>query len=221
MFFDALSMNIWLLMIGIYLIDRRLRCPKQNNLFQNPSIPIYDYSTTHIRCDDARQQLDIQLRVFTTKLVNNKLSKFDKSDYPLLTSNTAIGNQIYPSQLQKDSENQSAVIFHSFSLNWRSKNVFVSYTKFDQQPTICRRYFNFENTVVNQKCTGEKGYVNVTCYYDLLSDPPMKNINWTFVYDFSNKAAYYSPKWKERGGYYVDLRSFQTTTTSVSERLFL
>lgn len=214
--YEYLIINDW------DIFDRsKIRCPKQNNLFQNPLIPIYDYSTTYMRCNDNEQQLDIQLHAFTTKLVNNKLSKFDENEFSLLTSDTTIDNQIYSSRPERDSNNKSAAVLHSFSLNWRPNNIFVSYTKFNTQPTICRRLLNFQKTVVNRKCTDDLGYANVTCYNDLLADPPMKNINWTFVFELSNNAEYYSPNWKEQGGFYVDLRSFRTTTTSVSERLFL
>lgn len=203
------------------LFDRsKIRCQKQTDLFQNFDIPIIHYGAGFFTCDAERKQLTVDVHAYYENSKKKKLSKFDKKLIPFLSSKMTVDNRTYPSQHEKIPKNDSALVLHSITFNWTRNNTFNLEVNFDHQPTICRHLLNLERKVVNQRCSDNTGDIITTCFNNLLTELPLKNINWTFVLDLIKIGQSYSPNWEKQGGYYVDLRLFRSTTMSVSERLF-
>ena len=174
-----------------------------------------------MRCVQKTRTIDVQFRLWKAVPNNTPVPKLKKEDVSLLQTETIIDDQIVRWNPERVKDDKTLAIISSFELKWTHSNIFVSFTKFDKQPTICRRLMHFQQSVTNGKCTDDFGYANGTCFNDLLSEAPMQDVDWTFLSGFLINATHYSPNWEQNGGYYVNLQSLKTNAKAVSEKMFL
>lgn len=200
------------------LKSSNISCPNQATLFEKPSVPIYSYSRFYGHCNNVSKSFQIKFYAWNLELVNEKLQKFKDKTLKLLSSTINIDNHNYSCKAVKKDENSSVALVNDFELNWSYNNTFALYTTFNNQRTVCRIILTLTNMVNDTQCTNEVGEQSGVCYNDPLSETPMKNVNWTSLLSFLKNQTYSSPDWRDKGGYYVDLRLFKTTiTTSVSQ----
>ncbi|CAF1118144.1 unnamed protein product [Adineta steineri] len=84
---------------------------------------------------------------------------------------------------------------------------------------MCRIEMNISETVNNSKCvTGSAGKASIHCYYDPQSTSKLllTHVNWTQLDSFRADEFYYVSNWTAQGGYYINLRSLKTTSTSTT-----
>ncbi len=193
-----------------------ISCPNQATFFENPSIPIYNYSLFYAYCNDVSKNFNVKFYAWNLELANGKLPKFKDKTLKLLSSTINVENHNYLCEAVKMEENASVALVNDFVLNWSDNNTFILYLTFNQQPTVCRISLTLNQKVNVTQCTDELAQRSIICYNDPLSKSPMTNVNWTSVQSFLNNPAYYPPDWRDKGGYYIDLRSVKTTITSVS-----
>ncbi len=199
------------------LISSKISCPNQINIFEIETLRIYNYSDMTIECD-AENKRNIG-RFFVSKLEKKgKKPKLSKTNLPELSSTISIDNLNYSFQATMINDKDKALV-HNVSINWTSDMIHVLFSTFINQPLICRVVFYLNKTVKNEECTDEIGSRFMICYYEPLSKLPVQYVDWTQLSDFLNNEIYSPPNWKDKGGYYLDVRLLKTTTTLVSLKI--
>jgi hypothetical protein len=176
---------------------------------------VYNYTKTQSSCDSTTQQITSKFFVSRLSQKNAKMKKLIKKELSSLTSTININNRAYSFEAKK-SGNDEEVLIHTVALQWSSNMTYILYATFTEQPIICKIILYLRRMVEDKRCTDLFGSRTMSCYHDPLSESPVQNVNWTLLDDFLDTEIYSPSNWVDKGGFYIDVRSIKTATTSVS-----
>lgn len=207
----------YLVIIDWYsFISSNISCPNQPALLNNFT-RIFSYNISTYVCYDTTKIFEEKLHGTLLSDSNNK-TYLSETDLNQLSSIIYNDNQSYSFEVTLKT-NDSMVLINNITLKWKNDMKYYLDIKFTKHPTICRFEINNKAIVKDEKCTGKDGSITFVCYTEPLSNPGVQNANWTLFTTLTSNQ--YPLNWKTRGGYYIDVRSYQTTTSSVSSVICL
>lgn len=191
-----------------------ISCPNQTAFFDKSTV-MYNYTEDGYACDATKKTIVVKFYGSILSEKKNERANLSVEQLPQLFSVIRMGNHNYsfePSMM----ENRDKASMYNISLNWSDDMMYYLYITFTAHPTLCRVVFNYSKAVKNNNCTGASGTKYIRCYSEPFSKIRPQSVNWTKILNLVNNKPKSAANSKENGGYYVDLRLFETTTTSVS-----
>ncbi|CAF1402743.1 unnamed protein product [Adineta steineri] len=199
------------------LLSSNVSCNNQTNRFPNNTVLKVYKSLTSLVCDDLTKQTRISSNI-TPLLPPSTKNKSTSEDIQQFRGTVNVDKDTYSFEPSLESTSSNVTI-HYKNLHWSSNFSYTLYLTFDKQPIMCRIELNISDTVNNGKCVNDgAGKALIHCYYDPQSTSKLllTQVNWTQLDSFRADEFYYASNWTVQGGYYINLLSLKTTSTSTT-----
>ena len=192
------------------LLPANIPCLDQISPYDHSQESISMKEAVHVRCDDIKKIFDVLFcfgdpsKTYDSNMRAKPVTGAISVDAGSGRGFNAIWDRTLDSLCIKQTER-----------SWIGNPDDVSYIQFDRSSLICRNTIYYAGMVENERCTGKVGKKEFLCYYDLLSDSAVTDIDWEFLEWLASDKSDYG-NWRSQGGYFIDMNIYQPVATSVS-----
>ncbi|CAF4066509.1 unnamed protein product, partial [Adineta steineri] len=197
-------------------LSSNVSCNNQTNRFPNNTVKkIYDFE---IYATCMEENKEFKIRSIITRLFPSSTDKdLEKKEYKQFRGTVNVDKDTYSFEGSHLSKSELEISYKN--LHWSSNFSYTLYLTFDKQPIMCRIQIDLAKKINNGKCVNDSNGIRIIhCYYDPRSTSKLliTHVNWTQLDSFRNDSIYFPSNWTAQGGYYINLHSLKTTSTSTT-----